>query len=167
MQSFEALSEQIRIEEQEILRESDNEVDDAQTSDALESIRSKIPAKKPWGRPVKEGKAKPKTKRLWSDDEALLLIKYWKTEEPLYNTKSEKYHLKDEKAKSLKKIALKLHGDGISDVNEEMITEKIGSLRSYYGAEKRKDKASKSSGAGTSEVYTGFWKFINELNFLN
>ena len=120
MQSFEALSEQICIEEQEILRESDNEVDDAQTSDALESIRSKIPAKKPWGRPVKEGKAKPKTKRLWSDDVGLLLIKYWKIEEPLCNTKSEKCHIKDEKAKSLKNIALKLHGDGISEVNEEI-----------------------------------------------
>ena len=74
---FEGLSEQIRIEEQEILRESDNKVDDAQTSEALESSRSKIPAKKPRGRSVKERKAKPKTKRLWSDDETLLLIKYW------------------------------------------------------------------------------------------
>ena len=103
---------------------------------------------------MKEGKAKPKTKRLWSDDEGQLLIKYWKIEVSLYNTKSEKYHIKDETAKSLKKIALKLHGDGISDVNEEMINEIIGSLRIYYGAEKRKEKASKSSGAGTSEVYT-------------
>ena len=69
---------------------------------------------------MKEGKAKPKTKRLWSDDVALLLFKYWKIEEPLCDTKSEKYHIKDENAKSLKKIALKLHGDGISEVNEEM-----------------------------------------------
>ena len=94
---------------------------------------------------MKEGKARPKTKRLWSDDEALLLIKYCKIEEPLYNIKSGKYHIKDEKTKSLKKMALKFHGDGISDVNEEMINEKIGSLRSYYVAEKRKEKASKSS----------------------
>ena len=42
---------------------------------------------------MKEGKAKPKTKRLWSDDVALLLIKYGKIEEPLCNTKSEKYHM--------------------------------------------------------------------------
>ena len=154
MQGFEALPEQIRIEEQEIFFESDNEVDDAQTSGTLESIRSKIPAKTPRGRPVKEGKAKPKTKRIWSDDEGQLLIKYWKIEVSLYNTKSEKYHIKDETAKSLKKIALKLHGDGISDVNEEMINEIFGSLRIYYGTEKRKAKASKSSGAGTSEVYT-------------
>ena len=121
----------------------------------------------PWDQLVKEGKAKPKTKRLWSDDEALLLIKYWKTEEPLYNTKSEKYHIKDEKAKSIKKIALKLHDHGISGVNEEMINEKTGFLKSYYRAGKKKEKASRRSGAGTSEVYISTWKFITELNFLN
>ena len=64
-------------------------------------------------------------------------------------------------------IAVKLHGNGINDVNEEIINEKIGSLRSYHGAEKRKENASKSSRAGTSDVYTSTWKFINELNFLN
>ena len=32
---------------------------------------------------------------------------------------------------------------------------------------KNKEKVSKSSAAGTSEVYTSTWKFINELNFLN
>ena len=30
---------------------------------------------------MKERKANPKTKRLWSDDETLLLIKYWKIED--------------------------------------------------------------------------------------
>ena len=54
---------------------------------------------------------------------------------------------------------MKLHGDGINNVHEEMINEKIGSLRSYYGTEKRKEKASKSN--------TSTWKFIGELNFLN
>ena len=48
-----------------------------------------------------------------------------------------------------------------------MINEKLISSRSYYGAEKRKEKASKSSGAGQEDVYTSTWKFINELNFLN
>ena len=62
---------------------------------------------------------------------------------------------------------MKLHDHGISGVNEEMINEKTGFLKNYYGAGKRKQKASKSSGAGTSEVYISTWKFINELNFLN
>ena len=45
---------------------------------------------------MREGKGKPKTKQLWSDDEDLLLIKFWKIEEPLTlrnNTKSEKMPL--------------------------------------------------------------------------
>ena len=62
---------------------------------------------------------------------------------------------------------MKLHGDGINNVHEEMINERIGSLRSYYGTEKRKEKASKSTIAGTSEFNTSTWKFIGELNFLN
>ena len=74
---------------------------------------------------MKEGKAKPKAKRLWSDNKALLLIKYLKIEEPLYNTKSEKYRIKDEKTKSLEKITVKLHGDGINDVNEGTINKKM------------------------------------------
>ena len=65
LQSFEALSEQIRIVEQEILRESDDEVDNAKTRDALELIRSKILARK------------TPRKCFWRDDEALLLLKYW------------------------------------------------------------------------------------------
>lgn len=72
-----------------------------------------------------------------------------------------------EKTNSLKKIALTLHSDGINDIKEEMINDKIVFLRSYYGAEKRKEKASKSSGARTSDVYTSIFKFMNELNFLN
>ena len=54
------------------------------------------------------------------------------------NTKSEKYHIKDEKTKSLKKITVKLNDDGINKVNEEMIDEKTVSFRSYYCAGKGK-----------------------------
>ena len=97
----------------------------------------------------------------------LLLINYWKIEELLCNTKSKKYNIKDEKTKSLKKIALKLHDDGINCINKAMINEKSGFLRSYYDPEKRKQKSCKRKGAGTSDVYTITWLFINELNFLN
>ena len=40
-------------------------------------------------------KAKPKAQQLWNDEESLLLIKYFKIEDPLYNTKSDKIHIKD------------------------------------------------------------------------
>ena len=41
------------------------------------------------------------------------------------------------------------------------------SLRRYYGTEKRKGKASKASGARSSDVYVTSWRFINDRNFLN
>ena len=41
------------------------------------------------------------------------------------------------------------------------INEKITSLCSYYGTEKRKEKGSKASGAETSDVYVSSWRFIN------
>ena len=33
--------------------------------------------------------------------------------------------------------------------------------------QKRENKASKASGAGTSDVYVSSWKFMNDLDFLN
>ena len=39
--------------------------------------------------------------------------------------------------KSFKKITIKLHGDRINDVNDEMVNEKVGSLKSYYSIEKK------------------------------
>ena len=54
-------------------------------------------------RKASEGrKSKPKTKWFCSDEEALLLIKYWKTGELLHNAKSEKYYITNKKMKSLK-----------------------------------------------------------------
>ena len=44
-----------------------------------------------------------------------------------------------------------------------MINEKIRSLKCYFD-EKRKEKASKGNGTGTSQVYTSIWKFLNDLN---
>ena len=41
------------------------------------------------------------------------------------------------------------------------INEKITSLCSYYGTEKRKEKGSKASGAETSDVYVSSRRFIN------
>ena len=54
-----------------------------------------------------------------------------------------------------------------SEIEDAQISEKITSLRSYYGTEKRKEKVSKPSGAGTSGVYVSSWRFINDLDFLN
>ena len=56
---------------------------------------------------------------------------------------------------------------GFSEIEDEQISEKITSLRSYYDTEKWKEKASKASVAGTSDVYVSFWRFINDLDSVN
>ena len=83
----------------------------------------------------------------------------------LYNSKHEKYYNKDEKQEAWKRIASKLISRGFSEIEEVQISEKITSLRSYYGTEKRKEKVFKASGAGTSDVYVSSWRFRNDLDF--
>ena len=90
------------------------------------------------------------------------IITVWKEEEVFYNLKHEKYYDKDKKQKARKLIASKLISRRFSEIEDAQISEKIKSLRSYYGTEKRKEKASKPSGAGTSYVYVSSWRFIND-----
>ena len=56
---------------------------------------------------------------------------------------------------------------GFSKIEDKPIREKITSLRSYYGTEKRKEKVLKVNGARTSDDYVSSWRFINDLGFLN
>ena len=56
---------------------------------------------------------------------------------------------------------------GFSEIDDAQISEKITSLRSYYGTKKRKEKVLKASGARTSDVYVSSGRFINDLDFLN
>ena len=165
LQHFQQMSQQILNEEDNFEQESDEET----ASIASENSSSAPPAiKKPRGRPPKTGKEnKNKPKRMWNDEEVRLLIRYWKDEENLYNVKLEKYHDKNEKQKSLKRITLKLQADGLENISEEIVSEKLRGLRSCFGAEKRKEKTSKASGAGTDSVYVSNWRFLHELDFLN
>ena len=64
------------------------------------------------------------------------LITLWKEEKVLYNSKHEKYCNKDEKQKEWKRIASKLISRGFREIEDAQISEKITSLRSYYGTEK-------------------------------
>ena len=90
------------------------------------------------------------------------IITLWREEEVFYNSKHEKYYNKDKKQKARKLRASKLISRGFSEIEDAQISEKITSLRSYYDTEKRKEKASKPSGAGTSDVYVSSWRFIND-----
>ena len=93
------------------------------------------------------------------------LITLWKEEEVLYNSKHEKYYNKDEKQKAWKRIASKLISRGFSEIEDAQISEKISSLRSYYGSVKRKENASKV--VPEPQMSVSSWRFINDLDFLN
>ena len=86
---------------------------------------------------------KNETKRDWSDEEVRELITLWKEEEVLYNSKYEKYYNKDEKQKAWKRIAGKLISRGFSGIKDAEISDKITSLRSYYGIKNWKKKRQK------------------------
>ena len=46
------------------------------------------------------------------------------------------------------------------------LSKKMTGLRTYYGKELGKARATKTSGAGTKDVYTSRWSFFNSLHFL-
>ena len=64
LHNFQSLPEDICTEERNILRENGDEYDGGENSEALELAMSKIPAKKPRGQPVKEGKGKDKSQTI-------------------------------------------------------------------------------------------------------
>ena len=54
----------------------------------------------------------------------------------------------------------------ILNVKKEAISRKFSSLRTSYIRERTREKASKSSGTGTDDVYTSTWKLFKEMDFL-
>ena len=112
-------------------------------------------------------KKKKKNKGDCSDEDVRELISLQKDELVLYNSKHKKCYDKDEKQRAWKWIISKLISRGFSEIDDAQISEKITSLRSYYGTKKRKEKVSKASGARTSDVYVSSGRFINDLYFLN
>ena len=52
-----------------------------------------------------------------------------------------------------------------SEIEDAQISEKISSLRSYYGSVKRKENASKV--VPEPQMSVSSWRFINDLDFLN
>ena len=77
-----------------------------------------------------------------------ILIETWSRIDQLYNCQHPKYHLRDEKLKSIEKIRSTLIEKGI-EVTAKQITDKLLSLRNYYSAERRKEEAAaRKSGSG-------------------
>jgi hypothetical protein len=55
---------------------------------------------------------------------------------------------------------------GIS-ASVKQIGKKLTELKNYYGAQRRMIESSKTSGAGTDDVFTSNWKFFDSLEFLS
>ena len=51
--------------------------------------------------------------------------------------------------------------------NIKQISKKLTDLKNYYGGQRRRIESSKSSGAGTDELFVSPWKFYESLEFLS
>ena len=62
-------------------------------------------------------------------------------------------------------------GRGLKDSDIEattqQITKKLTDLKNYYGGQRRMTEGSKTSGAGSDDVYVSVWKFYEKLEFLS
>ena len=95
-----------------------------------------------------------------------ILIETWPRIDQLYNWQHPKYHLRDEKLKSIEKIRSTLIEKGI-EVTAKQITDKLLSLRNYYSAERRKEEAAaRKSRSGRDDLYQSKWQFYRHRVFL-
>ena len=90
----------------------------------------------------------------------------WENHENLYNTKLKSYFNGDLRQKSLESIESVLKENEIT-ASIKQISKKLTDLKNYYGCQRRLIESSKSSRAGTDEVYVSQWKFYESLQFLN
>eukprot|EP00794_Sanderia_malayensis_P002890 gene2890-biopygen2377 len=122
--------------------------------------QAKAATSKRRGRPAK------KVETEWTDDDIFRLIDLWGTKENLYNVQHPRYHNRDTRQKSLEGILTSMKSEGAAITTTKQLQEKMKSLRSYFGAERRKTESSRRSGTGTDNVYISAWKFYSYLEFL-
>ena len=84
----------------------------------------------------------------------------------LFNTKNRNYFNRDERQKSLEAIQAKLEEQNIFATVKD-IADKLTNLKNYYGSQKQLTESSKTSGAGTDQMYESNWKYCKFLNFLS
>ena len=116
---------------------------------------------------VKKNQAGKKRKknentRSWTDEEVDILIELWSQHENLFNTKSKMYFNRDMRQKSLLTIEKCLKESGIETTTQQ-ITKKLTDLKNYYGGQRRMIEGSKTSSAGTDDVFVSVWKFYDKL----
>lgn len=95
-----------------------------------------------------------------------MLILLYQQHPCLYVQKSKDYHNRDQRLKALQTIAQQLHKMGGCIVTIDVIKKKIASLRTQYLEQINKIQKSKSSGAGTDDIFKPTWWLFEELSFL-
>ncbi|CAB4038862.1 Hypothetical predicted protein [Paramuricea clavata] len=102
----------------------------------------------------------------WTVEEEELLVELWPNYECLYKTNSPEFKRVDKRQSAREDIRRKLETELESSFTDADIKAKIRNLRTQYGKEMGKVRASVASGAGTSSVYEPSWRFYNSLHFL-
>ena len=97
----------------------------------------------------------------WTREEIETLITLWESNEILYVSLSD-YLNKDKKSAAVKQIAEQL------ETNEENVSKKMASLRSYYCQLRSQYKSAKTKrGSGTGDIKKQTWAFFDSLKFLD
>ena len=98
----------------------------------------------------------------WTREEIETLITLWEGNEILYNVSLSDYLNKDKKSAAVKQIAEQL------ETNEENVSKKMASLRSYYFQLRSQYESAKTkSGSGTADINKPTWPFFDSLKFLD
>ena len=111
---------------------------------------------------IEEGRKEIAAEKNWAREEIETLITLWEGNEILYNVSLSDYLNKDKKSAAVKQIAEQL------ETNEENISKKMASLRSYYCQLRSQYKSAKTkSGSGTADIKKPTSPFFDSLKFLD
>ena len=111
---------------------------------------------------IEEGRKEIAAEKNWAREEIETLITLWEGNEILYNVSLSDYLNKDKKSAAVKQIAEQL------ETNEENVSKKMASLRSYYCQLRSQYKSAKTkSGSGTADIKKLTWPFFDSLKFLD
>ena len=111
---------------------------------------------------IEEGRKEIAAEKNWAREEIETLITLWEGNEILYNVSLSDYLNKDKKSAAVKQIAEQL------ETNDENVSKKMASLRSYYCQLRSQYKSAKTkSGSGTADIKKPTWPFFDSLKFLD
>ena len=110
----------------------------------------------------RKGKKGIAAEKNWTREEIETLTTLWEGNEILYNVSLSDYLHKDKKGAAVKQITEQL------ETNEENVSKKMASQRSYYCQLRSQYKSAKTkSDSGTADIEKPPWPFSDSLKFLD